>query len=268
MKKYFSIILFFAVVLMTVISCKKDNKYIAVYKPVSGDAFLRVVHVSPNFRAIQNYPDSFNIYVGKNKINGSLFTYNSFFPASTANTNTYFAIPSGAQQIRLSLQGVITIDSLTIISLQKDITPGYFYTFFITDSLQTQQLNTKVWVQDDFPIPDTGKYAVRFAHMVLNDTAGKKVEVYSTRQAATIFTNISPGTVTSFITLPVLSGDTIIVRRPGTLFELDRFPRNATGQPSPVSYTNNQRVYTILYKGNAVSTAGTKGRSILVYNNR
>ncbi len=251
----------FAGIAIAVISCKKDRKYIALYVQTDGQAFIKVLHVSPNFRVNQSYPDSFNIYVGNNKVNGPLFTYNSAFPTSTINTDTYFGVASGAQTIRFSLQGVSSVDSLTIITLQKTLDAGKFYTLFITDSIRNQQEPTKTWIADNNSIPDTGSYNIRFAHMILNDSAGKKVDVYSYRAGANIFSNISPSTITDYTTLPFTNiPDTISIRRAGTATEL------ASIKNSQVFV--KQRLYTILYKGNPGSTAGAKGRSALVYNNR
>lgn len=269
MKKQFLPILFFAIILSVVVACKKDNKYIAPYVSTDGNAFLRVMHVSPNFRAVQNKPDSFNIYVGTSKINGTLFTYNGAFPSATINNNTYAAVPSGTQAIRLSLQGVNNIDSVTIMQLDKNLEPGKYYTFFITDSLKAQQ--DKIWVSDvNFLPTDTTQYKVRFAHMILNDSAGKKVDVYSFRQAANIFSNVSPGTVSDYIALPTPSiSDTLSIRRTGTGFELARI--------NGVSYVKT-RLYTVLYKGSpavvgaatgtGVSGSNVRARSVIVYNNR
>jgi hypothetical protein len=260
MKKYFSLLIFITAGLLIISACKKDfTKFTNEPLFIGDQAFLRVMHVSPNFRAVQNKPDSFNIYVGANKINGSLFTYNGAFPATAINSNTYAAVPSGSQAIRLSLQGVNNIDSVTIMQLDKNLEAGKYYTFFITDSLKAQQ--DRIWVNDiNFLPTDTSQFKVRFAHMILNDTAGKKVDVYSFRQAANIFTNISPGTVTDYVAIATPSIiDTISVRRTGTGFELARL--------NGVSYVKT-RLYTILFKGSPGLTTGTKARSVIVYNNR
>ena len=262
MKKNFRTSFIVALALCGIGACKKKfDSFAANPIFITDQAFLRVMHVSPNFRAIQNYPDSFNIYVGKDKINGTIFTYNSAFPAASMNVNTYASVPSGAQQIRLSLQGVNTIDSLTIISLQKVLGAGKYYTLFITDSLNSQQDSTKIWKNDvNFLPTDTSQYKIRFAHMILNDTAGKKVDVYSFRQGANIFSGISPGTITDYtaITAPSVF-DTISIRRAGTTQELAKISNN-------VLY-GKSRLYTILYRGTS-GTAGTKPRGGLIYNNR
>src|SRR4030095_6098404 len=262
MKKYFSLFIFIMTVLVIITACEKDfTKFTNEPLFIGDQAFLRVMHVSPNFRAVQNKPDSFNVYVGTTKFNGSLFTYNGAFPAAAINANTYAAVPSGSQAIRLSLQGVNNIDSVTVMQLDKNLEAGKYYTFFVTDSLKSQQDPNKVWVNDiNFLPTDTTQYKVRFAHMILNDTAGKKVDVYSFRQAGHIFSNISPGAVTDYSGLATPTTlDTISVRRAGSAFELARM--------NGISYVKT-REYTILFKGNPGSTSGTKGRSAIVYNNR
>jgi uncharacterized protein DUF4397 len=259
MKK--NIILILAV-FIGLLACEKDKTVVATYQLPPSNAYLRIMHVSPNFRKVQNQPDSFNVFVGTTKINGSLFTYNSSFPAAGINVNTYAAVPSGSQQIRLSLQGKSTIDSLTIMTLTKTLEAGKYYTFFITDSLSAQQNPTKIWVEDaNFLSDDTTQYRIRFAHTVLNDTAGKNVDVYSYRKAGNIFSNISPGTVTDFISLPSPTTlDTISIRRPGTGFELAKI--------NALSIVKG-RSYTVIYKGSPGTTgSNVRARSVIVINNK
>jgi len=276
MKKY--IIIPFVTVLAIAIlaSCKKYTKLLNNV-PVDRAAYLKVVHVAPGFTKVFNAPDNFNVVVGG--VNGTriaaAMTYNSVFPSNTLNTNTYAAVPSGSQDIRLVLKGVVNIDSNTVATIPKNLVPGNYYTLIITDSITTTADYSKIWVADNFTAPALGNYSVRFIHAAMNDTAGKKIDVYSTKQVANLFTNVAPGDVSGFFSFPITTagstGDTIIIRRAGTMNELDRYPRNATGQPSAISYTNNQRVYTILYKGDATfvsTTALPKGRSIYVWNNR
>jgi hypothetical protein len=259
MKKNIPLIIAF---LIGLLACEKDKTVVATYQPTGSNAFLRVMHVSPNFRKVQNYADSFNVYVGANKVNGTLFTYNSSFPAATINVNTYAVVPAGSQQIRLSLPGKNTVDSFTIMTLTKTLEAGKYYTFFITDSLNAQQNPTKIWVDDaNFLSDDTTQNRIRFAHTILNDTAGKNVDVYSYRKAGNIFSNISPGTVTDFIALPAPTTlDTISIRRPSTGFELARI--------NGVSIVKG-RSYTILYKGSPGTTgSNVRARSVIVINNK
>ena len=259
MKKYFPLLLIAAGAIAFIASCKKSDKYEAKRLPVTNNAYLRIAHVAPNFRATLMQPDSFNIYMGDAKINGSLTTFSTIFPVS--NTSTYAAVAAGSSKLRFSLIGKNLVDSQTILTLPVNLGVGQYYTLFITDNIRDGQTAPQILTQDLVPKPDTGKYAIRFAHMILSDTAGKTVDVYSYRQATNIFSAITPGTVTGFITLPYIapSTDTFSIRRTGTGQELVRL--------NGVSITNNQRAYTILYRGTS-GTTGTKPREAIVINNR
>ena len=268
----------FALVLIIASSCKKDTKHLQGVQPTNS-AFLKVIHAAPGFRRVFNAPDSLNIIVGA--VNGQRlfaatpnsattaltapappFTYNSAFPTNTTNVNTYAAVPSGGQDIRLLLRGVVNFDSITIATIPKNLNPGWYYTLIITDSITTTSDYSKIWIQDNLIKPDSGKYSIRCVNAVMNDTAGKKIDVYSFRSGANIFSNMSPGDVSGFNTLaiPSVFTDTFSVRRAGTTFELARL--------NTVSITNNSRIYTLLYRGDGTLTSGTKARGIIVYNNR
>jgi hypothetical protein len=258
-------IIFIAIIFLGVLffeSCKKDQTQL---RNISLDtrAYLKVIHAAPGFTQVFNAPDNFNVLVGA--INGERMvagmTYNSAFPSNTINTNTYAAVPAGSQDIRLVLKGVANIDSITVAAIPKNLTVGSFYTLVITDSITTSAAYSKIWSADDLSTPPAGSYNLRFIHAVMNDTAGKKIDVYSYRNAANIFSNISPGDVTAFNTFTIpTSSDTISIRRAGTTFELARI----NGQ----SYANSQRIYTLIYRGNGTLTSGTKARGAFVYNNR
>jgi hypothetical protein len=261
MKKYFGLFMIVVGGLVFMTSCKKSGKYEAKPLPVDNNAYLRIVHVAPNFRTVLQKPDSFHIYQGDMKVNGPQVTYNTFFPVSTANVNTYAAIAAGNSKLRFSLIGKNLVDSQTIITLPVALGKGTYYTLFITDNIRDGQTAPQILSQDFVGRPDTGKYALRFAHMILSDTAGKTVDVYSYRQAVNIFSAVTPGSVTAFATLPYIapSLDTFSIRRTGTGQELVRL--------NGVSISNNRRVYTIVYRGTS-GTTGTKPRGAVVINNR
>jgi hypothetical protein len=300
MKKYFGSLFIIAGSLLFITSCKKSDKYVAKRLPITNNAYLRIVHVAPNLATVLGVADNFHIYINDPKINGPAFVYATTtanlanaagttvatypttvtaFPAQAVNTDTYIAVATGTENIRLSLVGKNLVDSITFVKLPVTLGTGQYYTLFITDNIRDGQTAPQILTQDFFAKPDTGSYSLRFAHMVLNDTAGKNVDVYSTKQAATIFANIAPGAVTGFLnfkispTIPSIP-DTIVIRRAGTLNELTRYPPNVyggvavTSSITPVSYTNNQRVYTLIYKGNASVTTGAKARSVIWINNR
>ena len=302
MKKYSQLLFILAGSLLFITSCKKSDKYVAKRLPVTNNAYLRIVHVAPNFATTLGVADNFHIYINDTKINGAAFVYATTtanlvdtvspnptlatypttvtaFPAQAVNNDTYAAVAAGTEFIRLSLVGKNLVDSQTFVKLPVSLGIGQYYTLFITDNIRDGQTAPQIFTQDLFSKPDTGSYSIRFAHMVLNDTAGKNVDVYSTKQAATIFSNLTPGTVTGFLTFKISPTtpsipDTIIIRRAGTLNELTRYPPTRVGVKgisssiSTVSYSNNQRVYTVIYKGNASVTTGAKARSLIWINNR
>jgi hypothetical protein len=300
MKKYFGLLFILTGSLLFITSCKKSDKYVAKRLPVTNNAYLRIVHVAPNFATALAVADNFHIYINDTKINGPALVYATTttnlldtlgvvagtypttvaaFPVQALNTDTYAAVAAGAENLRFSLVGKNLVDSVTFVKLPVFFGIGQYYTLFITDNIRDAQTTPQILTQDFFTKPDTGSYSIRFAHMVLNDTAGKNVDVYSTKQAATIFSNISAGTVTGFLNFKInptipSTPDTIIIRRAGTLNELTRYPPNRVGvKPvtssiTPVSYPNSQRVYTIIYKGNATATTGAKQRSVIWINNR
>lgn len=241
---------------------KKPIDLVGPTSAVDGFAYLKIGHFSTNFKNIVgSNKDSFNVYVNGNKINGAFMTYGSIFP-STANL--YAKVPAGSQLIRLTLNGAISPDSLTLVGFSKNLIAGNYYSLIMNDSLFSPNESKQMFIQDNFSIADSNHFTVRLIHAILNDSAGKNIDVYSTRLSANMFSNISPGTITPYITEPYnVVADTLIVRRAGSLFELARY--------STVNNTNGvllarQRAFTLLYKGTPVNT-GTKPRSLINFAN-
>jgi hypothetical protein len=157
---------------------------------------------------------------------------------------------------------VLTPDSIAVVSLSKTLEPGKYYSLIITDSILNSNNNKQIFTQDNFVISDTNTFTMRFVHAILNDSADKNIDIYSTRRAGNIFSNISPGTVTDFKSQPYnFITDTIIVRRAGGIFELARFS-TAT---NPLA---RQRAYTLMYKGTPSTTTAPKGRSLVTFANQ
>ena len=258
MKKNILIILIFACTTGLIWSCKKKLELVAPVSGTSGLAYLKIADFATSFRLAVNGSDSFNVYVNGVKVNGAFLTYGSIFPTIS---NLYAGVPAGPQSIRISVNGKVTPDSITLASFNKTLTEGSYYSFIITDSLLKGDESKQIFVQDNFARTDTTHYTLRFVHAILNDSVGgvKNVDVYSTRRAANIFSNIAPGTVTAFTTLPyTLANDTLIVRRPGFLYPLATL--------NTVVFAR-ERAYTLVYKGQPGTTTAPKGRSIITYTN-
>lgn len=262
MKKNISLIILSICALGLIYSCSKELDVIAPTTGTGGFAFLKIAHFSPNLRTVLSGRDSFNVYVGGTtlapgtKLNGAFLTYGSIFPTTT---NLYAAIPAGTQFVRITVNGVTTPDSITLGNFSKTFNAGSYYSYILTDSIKNASEAKQIFIEDKFAPTDTSHYTIRFVHAILNDTTGKTVDVYSTRLAANMFTNVSPGTVTDFTTQPYnLLTDTLIIRRSGLPLELARL--NA-------AVLAREHAYTLVYKGLPASTAGTKGRSITFYTN-
>ena len=262
MKKNISLILILAASISGLLwSCSKATplENVAVTKSPNGSAFIKIVHCSPAFRLVTAKRDSLNIFLNGSKLNGSFLTFGSLFPSTT---NLYAAIPAGSATIKLSTAGVVTADSIAVVSLSKTLEAGKYYSLIITDSILNSNSNKQIFTQDNFVISDTNSFTIRFVHAILNDTAGKNIDIYSTRRAGNIFSNISPGTVTDFNTQPYnFITDTIIVRRAGGTFELARL----TTATNPLA---RQRAYTLIYKGTPSTTTAPKGRALVTFANQ
>lgn len=276
--KYIFSISFICVLLLS--ACKRDYKGIANYTPQdSSMAYLKIVHASPNFRQVFNTKDTFNVFVGGQKINGTALTYNSVWPfsvnSSTTNiTATYAAVAAGQNQIRLSVPGVATTDSATIVTLTKTLAPGKFYTLMVTDSLKLASDSSKIFIQDNIPMTLPGYINLRFVNAAMNDTAGKAVDIVSYARNANLFSNFKPGMVSPFALLNYNQSvaDTLYVTRPATSgtpvsqrIVLAKLPLTATMLSSGAQ---DKRSFTLYYKGDANLTSGTKARSLSVYINQ
>lgn len=256
MKKNIAIFSVLVALVTLVWSCKRQLELVAPVSTLQGYAFLKVADYSPNFRGVVNNRDSFNVYVNGVKVNGDPLSYAGQFPTVS---NTYAAVAPGAQTIRITVNGVTTPDSVTIATFTKTLTAGSYYSFFITDSLLNSNNAKQVFVQDNFARVDTQHYSIRFAHLIMNDTAGKNVDVYSYRLAGNMFSNISPGTVTPFtVQNYTIANDTLVVRRAGSTFELARLNTAVLAR---------ERAYTLVYRGLPNTTTGTKPRSLNLITN-
>lgn len=263
MKKNISLVLILASMGGLLWSCAKQTttptEYVATTNSVGNSAFIKIIHFSPAFRLATNNSDSVNFFLNGKKLNGSFLTFGSMFPSTT---NLYAAVPAGVNSIRIATNGILVPDSITVTTLNKILEPGKYYSLLMTDSILNASSSKQIFTQDNFVLSDTNTFTMRFIHAILNDTAGKNVDIYSTRRAANIFSNISPGTVTDFTTQPYnFVTDTIIVRRAGGSFELGRL----TTASNPLA---RQRAYTLVYKGTPGTTTAPKGRALITYANQ
>ena len=253
---------------VALVSCNRDFESSAPFQTPAGNAYLRIVHAAPYFGKIFNVKDSFNILVGGTKVSAFLpgsnpyLSYGATFPLSSTLYG-YVTVPAGEQEIKLSA-GVYNPDSITIKRFTKVLAPDTYYTFMITDSINSIRDAAQIFVRDSVTTPTTGYFNLRFIHAVVDDTAKAAqktvdtVDVFSTRNNRNIYTRITPGTATTFSQFAYNSqlNDTLFVRRTRSTVNLATLNNAAFG---------NQRTYTLYFQGDGNLTTGTKARSLATY---
>jgi hypothetical protein len=262
-------------------SCKKKYDWVAQQDLMDNSkAYFKFVHASPSFRLIHGAPDTFHIYVNDKKITNTPLTYIGMWPFSVnATTNsitaTYAQLNPGPNTIRLTTPGKDNPDSATVFTITKDLAAGGLYTFMLTDSVKMDRDSSKIFIADNLgeiqPLP--GFINIRLINAVLNDTAGMTINISSYARNNNIITNVKPGVTTSFFRINFNPGvpDTLYVRRyvanapPNSTFLLAKLPFNALAGGSG---SNDQRSYTLYYKGDGDLANGTKGRALSVYINK
>ena len=243
MTKYILIMLLF-------ISCQKEYTVHASEESTQAMAFLKVVHASPKL-------DTFNIYISGQKMNGTALRYNSIFPI--AGTNTYMVVKPGLQEIRLAT------DSLNIYSLNKLLEAGKRYTFMITDAVNTTDKDSsRIFVEDAYAMPVPGAVRVRFIHAVMNDTT---VDLFSYAKNATVISNVTPDSVSSFILLGYnqQTVDTFYVTRAaaaGTALSARTVLAKLAFNSTNIAGAADQRSFTLYYKGDANVVTGVRARAL------
>lgn len=265
MKKNVLAIVAICVTVSCYYSCKRDYTMKSPVYTTEGKSYIKIIDASPNFRKIFNQPDSFNVLINGNKITGYtpgsavFMTYSTIFPTA-ASSYGYAAIDPGTSVVKLSL-GISNPDSVQIATFTKTFLPDKYYTFMITDTMGSTRDSAKKFISDVYsPVP-VGYYNLRFIHAVLNDTAGKAIDIWSTRANRYVWTNIKPDSITSFSQWaynPILN-DTFIVRRTGT-------PAIILDTLSAASFSN-QRTYTLFYRGDGTIGLNTnlKRRHLATY---
>ncbi|MBO9203185.1 MULTISPECIES: DUF4397 domain-containing protein [Niastella] len=252
---------------IALVSCNRDYEAAAPYQTPAGTAYLRVVHAAPNFSTLfgsVRVRDSINILVGGTKISGFLsggnpyMSYGSIYPLGSTLYG-YVSVPAGEQEIKLTT-GVTNPDSITLKTFSKVLAPDTYYSFLITDSINSQRDAAQIFVKDSLTTPTIGYFNLRFIHAVLEDATVKTVDtidVFSTRNNRNIYSKITPGTVTTFSQFAYNSqlNDTLYVRRVRSTTNLATLNNVAFG---------NQRTYTLYFQGDGTLTTG-KVKSLATY---
>jgi hypothetical protein len=253
-------------VLAGLTSCKREMglKDPAV-APGTASAFISLIDVAPNLDSVlQADADTFNVLFNGVKVTGytagtsPVMTFGSVYPLAGTFTG-YASVPAGAQQIQFA-RGINNLDSVLLASFHETLTPGQHYSLIITDSINSGRDSSRMFIKDSLLPVTQGFYNMRFINTCWSDTGN--VDIWSTRNNRTIFSNIKPGQITGFSSLASnwQLSDTLFVRRAGTMVGLDTL--------NTQTYYN-LRSYTLVYKGHPLSNAKTdaKRRHIIAYVN-
>jgi hypothetical protein len=263
MKRYIKYSLIAVIAVGAFIACKRDYPVHSPYMGVEGSAYLKIVHASPNFAKIFQYPDAVNVFIGNDKINGTALKYNTAFPGLTNGVSNYATVKAGAQTIRVSIAGSVNPDSFTVAKLDRTLEAGSFYTLIITDSIASASRDSaRVWIRDAFPKPAAGPGYVylRFAHVVFSDKTDT-VAIYSPRRNQTLFQKVKMDSITPFIAFPTLTMlDTLLVMKTDSTHKV-------MAKLLPTLIMGDQQYYTTYYIGDSV-VATAKPRSLVYFQNR
>ena len=262
MKRYIPFLTVIAAVAVLFYSCKRDFTVAAKTTGIGSNAFLKIIHASPNFRKIlapDSIPDSVNVFLGSVKINAGFLQYGATWPTSGIG---YAAVTPGPQMIRVVVNGVTNPDSITVTSFQRTLEAGKYYTLVITDSIKSPRDSSKIWIQDAFPSPTAGPgtFYLRFTHAVM-DGITDTVDLYSLRRNQVFFSKIKMDSTTPFTSFSTIlnSQDTVYVRKSGTGTILAKLPTITFG---------DQQFYSLYYAGDTAASPAAKTRALGGVQNR
>jgi hypothetical protein len=267
MKKYIlaTFLLASVAVMVMLYSCKKALTKVADYKIAdSSMAYIKIVDAADSFRARTGRPDTFALFINNirvtspNSATSTALSFGGVWPVTTTASNGYLAVYPGVDSIKLAVPGQVIPDSLYVTAFLKNLLPGKYYTFLVTDSVKSARDSNRIFVQDVFTTPVPGYINLRFANAVINDTAGKTVDLWSYSRNAAVVSKIKPDSITSFQVLGINTAvsDTFYVRRTGTTLNLAKLA---------IPF-NSQRTYTLFYYGDGNLTAGKKARALGSFN--
>jgi hypothetical protein len=151
-----------------------------------------------------------------------------------------------------------------IFAFTPNLTRNKYYTFFFCDSINSP--NTILTTEDDVRLPSDAKlYRARFVNLIPNPPAATPaIDLYSTREAKVVFSNIRYKQVTPFVEL---TGDTSLIT--GTVADTwqIRWSGTTTVAGSLAVTINNQMSVTLFARGLNLTT-GARAPGLSSYRNQ
>ena len=220
-------------------ACEKEYKSILTEETNLGNTAFVKFH-----NAIINSNRTY-IYSDMVPLNGATIAYGGLFPSLSPS---YTALAAGTRAI--AIRDTLAPSTQYPISFNAPMTAGTFYTIFAYDSLNAPQYKV---IQDNIQVFNDTAARVRFANFPFSTTAMPNVDIFSQKQQANIFTNISTAAVTDFISFRANISDTLYVRPTGTT-------NNLTQLNGLVATA--KRNYTVIFRGSYRTTTGTAARTL------
>jgi hypothetical protein len=234
--KYFTIAIASIIVLA---SCKKEYASILTEETNLGSTAFVKFH-----NAIINSNRTY-IYSDLVPLNGATVAYGGLFPSLSPS---YSAVKAGTRAI--AIRDTLFPSTQYPISFSTEMTGGNYYTIFAYDSLNAPQYKV---VQDNIQVFNDTAARIRFANLPFSTTTMPNVDIFSQKQQANVFTNISTAAVTDFIPYRAGISDTLYVRPTGTTTNLTQLNGLV-----PTAKRN----YTVIFRGSYRATTGTNARTL------
>lgn len=220
-------------------ACEKEYKSLLTEETNLGNTAFVKFH-----NAIINSNRTY-IYSDMVPLNGATIAYGGLFPSLSPS---YTALAAGTRAI--AIRDTLAPSTQYPISFNAPMTAGTFYTIFAYDSLNAPKYKV---IQDNIQVFNDTAARVRFANFPFSTTAIPNVDIFSQKQQANVFTNISTAAVTDFISFRANISDTLFVRPTGTTTNLTQLNGLV-----PTAKRN----YTVIFRGSYRTTAGAAARTL------
>ncbi len=188
------------------------------------------------------------IYSDLVPLNGATIAYGGLFPALSPS---YAALAAGTRNI--AIRDTLVPSTQYPISFSAPMIGGNYYTIFAYDSLNAPKFRL---IQDNIQVFNDTAARIRFANFPFSTAAIPNVDIFSQKQQANIFSNISTAAVTDFIMFRANISDTLYVRPTGTTDNLTQLNGLVASA---------KRNYTLIFRGSYRSTSGAAARTLTTF---
>jgi hypothetical protein len=220
-------------------ACEKEYKSLLTEETNLGNTAFVKFH-----NAIINSNRTY-IYSDLVPLNGATIAYGGLFPSLSPS---YAALAAGTRAI--AIRDTLAPSTQYPISFNAPMNAGSYYTIFAYDSLNAPKFRL---IQDNIQVFNDTAARIRFANFPFSTTAIPNVDIFSQKQQANLFTNISTAAVTDFISFRANFSDTLYVRPTGTTDNLTQL----NGLVATA-----KRNYTVIFRGSYRTTTGTAARTL------